>query len=289
MRTARPGSTISLAMAALATGPALLGAPHPLAAQGPPDSVVRSPATVTGEVVDVESGDPIPGALVTLAALADTGVVPPVQADSAGGFLFPPVESGRYLLHIARIGYRTLTDTILLARDGETRVQASMVPDAVDLEAVVVTAVRRTPPFMRDFQRRRARGIGSFITREDIEEQRPFVTSDLFRMLPGVRVVPRGATGGAALQMRGGCRPQLYIDGVAAGPEMSVDLSLQPHDIEAVEVYSTAGAPVQYARSACGVILVWTRVPQPVANGRSFWKRLAIVSGLALGLLLMNR
>lgn len=288
MWTAPHGSMTGLVTASLAAT-ILAAAGHPLAGQEPPDSAVRDTAIVTGEVVDVESGDAVPGARVSLTALTSRRPVPPVEADSSGAFLFPPLEAGPYLLRITRIGYRTLTDTIGLAGDGETRVRASMVPEAVDLEPLVVTAVRRTPPFMRDFDRRRALGFGTFITREDIEEQDPFVTSDLFRMVPGVRVVPRGATGGSGLLMRGRCRPQLYIDGIPAWQEVSVDLALQPHDIEAIEVYSTAGAPVRFTRNACGVILVWTRAPQPVADDGSFWKRLAVVGGLFLGGVLLTR
>ena len=206
-----------------------------------------------------------------------------------GPFHLAPIEAGGYRLRITRLGYRAIDDTIRIVRDGETWVTVSMVPEAVDLEPLVVTAVRRTPPFMRDFERRRKMGIGRFITREEIEEASPFVTSDLFRTMPGVRVVPGGATGGPGLVLRGRCRPQLYIDGIPAWREVSIDLALQPHDIEAIEVYSAGGTPVRYARNACGVILVWTRTPQAVDGDGSFWKRLVVVGGLLLGGLILSR
>ncbi|HSR40644.1 MAG TPA: carboxypeptidase regulatory-like domain-containing protein, partial [Longimicrobiales bacterium] len=238
MRTAIAGRATARALALLGAGVAPL-VPPGLAAQEPPDTVLRSPAEVVGAVVDVESGAPVDGASVTLSPLAGGRDVSPVLADSTGTFAFPALEAGRYRIHIVRIGYRALVDTIALAGNSEIRVRASMVPAALDLEPLVVTAVRRTPAFMREFERRRRRGFGSFITREEIEEQMPFATSDLFRRLPGMRVVPRGATGGPGLVMRGRCRPQLYIDGIPAWNEVSIDLALHPDDIEAIEVYST--------------------------------------------------
>ncbi|HZD04072.1 MAG TPA: hypothetical protein VE173_04115, partial [Longimicrobiales bacterium] len=63
----------------------------------------------------------------------------------------------------------------------------------------------------------------------------------------------------------------------------------KPGDIEAIEVYSTAGVPPRYAGNACGVVLVWTRVARPVHSDSSFWKRLAIVGSLVLGGFLVTR
>lgn len=260
-----------------------------LASQEPPATAAPDTVRVAGEVVDVESARGVAGARVYLVPLAGEADIAPVDSDGVGRFAFFPVESGRYLLRIEHLGYRTLADTIQVATDGETRVRASMAPEAVDLEPMVVTVVRRTPAFMRDFERRRATGQGYFIDRGEIEERRPHVTSDLFRTVPAVRVVGRSAVAGPVLTMRGRCRPQLYIDGIAAGQQVSVDHMLRPGDIEAVEVYSTATAPPRYSRGRCGVILVWTRAPEPTMGDGSFWKRLAVLGGLFLGGFLLTR
>lgn len=286
------GTRAVLALAALAgtvpAGDFLLG-PLRLDAQEPPDSAIRNPAVLVGEVVDVESGVPVAGALITLEPL-DEGPDPrSATADTAGIFQFRPVESGPYRVRIVRIGYRTLSDTVDLARDGETHLRAAMVPDAVDMEPVVVTAVRRRAAFLRDFERRRARGFGHFMDREEIEGRMAHATSDLFRMIPGVRVVRRRAAQGPLLAMRGSCEPQLYIDGISAGQQLSLDHMVRPDDIEAIEVYSSAGAPAQYASRTCGVILVWTRAAEPVPQQGSFWKRLLVVGGIFVGAFVLGR
>lgn len=271
-------------LAALLGAGALLPTSRPLAAAQPPgsgaaDGVVR----LSGVVVDAASGDPVAGARIHLLSLAGAAPVDPVDADGAGGFRLPSVDPGTYLLRIVRIGYRTLTDTLRLVGGGDTRVRASLVPEALDLEPMVVTVSSRRPAFLQAFERRRARGMGSFLTREDIEERRPWVTSDLFRMLPGVRVVRRNDTDGPLLTMRGRCLPQLYIDGIRANQSVSLDFSLSPDDIEAVEVYSSATAPVAFRSNGCGTILVWSRTARAPTGEGSFWKRLAVVGGLFLG------
>ena len=55
----------------------------------------------------------------------------------------------------------------------------------------------------------------------------------------------------------------------------SVDLELRPGLLEAIEVYTPAQVPIEYAGrySECGVVMIWTRsfaergVPQPESDG----------------------
>lgn len=285
-RTAGRSAT-GLFAVALTAGAVQLAPTAPLAAQRPP--LATASVQVAGEVVDVESGNPIHGARVHLEGPAGAEEVGPVETDRDGTFTFPAVTPGRHLLRIVRIGYRTLTDTIVLTGGGDAQVRASMVPEAVDLEPLVVTAVRRVPSFMRGFERRRARGFGTFLTRADIDERRAYATSDLFRTLPGVRVVSRTAMDGPVLTMRGGCRPGLYVDGMHWWGDLSVDHTVQPDDLEAVEIYSAAATPPQYRQDGCGVILMWTRPGQPSTREGSWWKRLAVVGGLLLGGVILAR
>jgi len=71
----------------------------------------------------------------------------------------------------------------------------------------------------------------------------------------------------------------VYIDGAAAYGGVGLDMSLRPDDVEAIEVHSTASAPVEFSRNACGVVLVWTRLPEPTERRGSWWKGLAVAGG----------
>ena len=57
------------------------------------------------------------------------------------------------------------------------------------------------------------------------------------------------------------CPAAFLLDGLAIDAGASVDLELRPELLEAIEVYSPAQVPIEYAGrySECGVVLIWTR------------------------------
>lgn len=243
------------------------------------DSAALTRATLSGSVLDRQGDAPIAGARLLLQRRSPGSPASLIEADSVGAFEFPPVPAGPYTLLIRQVGYRDLVQELELGSDVRTELTASLVPDAVDLDPVIVTVERTAAPLLPEFEARRALGIGTFITREDVERRRPMRVSDLFRTVPGVRVVS-DRLGDAHLMLRGRCTPKVYMDGVATSEDLSIDLSLRPVDIEGIEVYSNATAPVEYGREACGVILVWTRVPQRVDGSAPWWKPLLLLGAL---------
>ncbi|MDP2959609.1 MAG: carboxypeptidase regulatory-like domain-containing protein [Longimicrobiales bacterium] len=239
---------------------------------------------VSGTVVDGRTQEPVMGAAVRLVD-AFGGRAASGESDAAGSFSLPPVPVGTYALSIQRIGYENGSGTLDLHEQADPSLTISLVPHEIDIDPLVVTVARSTS-VLADFERRRSMGSGSFLTRAEIERQRPHQVTDLFRMLPGVRIVPGRA--GNAVVLRGGCRPTMYFDGVAVDAGPSLDFSLGPDDVEAIEVHTTATAPPQYARNACGVILVWTRVPVRTHGHVPLWKGLLVVAGV-LGVKLLIR
>ncbi len=196
-------------------------------------------ATLSGSVLDRQGDAPIAGARLLLRSRSPGSLTSLIEADSAGVFEFPRVPAGPYTLLIQRVGYRDLAQDLELGSDVRTEITASLVPEAVDLDPVIVTVERSAAPLLPEFEARRALGIGTFITREEVERRRPMRVSDLFRTMPGVRVVS-DRVGDAHLMLRGRCVPKVYMDGVATHEDVSIDLSLQPVDIEGIEVYSNA-------------------------------------------------
>jgi hypothetical protein len=121
--------------------------------------------------------------------------------------------------------------------------------------------------WIEDFYRRRTRGIGTYITREDIEDRRASRISDALRNTPGIHFVRvRGGIGVRFVSSpihRRDCVPMIWLDGQRA-PEMEVD-ELPVNEIEGIELYhGPSTTPMQFsqgARTTCGTIVVWSRVP----------------------------
>ncbi len=120
---------------------------------------------------------------------------------------------------------------------------------------------------MADFHDRRQRaGSGRFITRDQIEKEDPLRLTDLFRSVPGVRIVP-SLMGGSRVRLRSStardCVPFVWVDGVPMGAgEFDLDV-LTPETVEGVEIYSgVSGVPQRFmgtrGEGSCGAIVVWT-------------------------------
>jgi hypothetical protein len=120
----------------------------------------------------------------------------------------------------------------------------------------------------REFDERRAAGRGAqFLTEEDIARRHPFETSDLFKLMPSVKVVGFGSEARVAAT-RGRttigknlphqeCALDIFIDGVRGLPE---DINtLPPEALHGAEVYTVATAPAKYRVGACGALFLWTK------------------------------
>lgn len=288
MRRACPPSAIRIPVAVWIASTVWLcltpgaGAARQVPTQASPGVAVPR-VVISGDVVDGRRLVALSGAVIQLVDTATGHIAASTESDEEGHFRLVPVPVGTYGLSIVRLGYQAASGTIWLDASEDPSLVVTMAPDDVDLEPVLVT-VGRPLTRLREFEQRKVIGNGTFITRADIEALRPLLVTDLFRTLPGVRVAP--GLFGNTLTLRDGCRPNLYFDGVAVDEALSLDLSLRPDDIEAIEVHSTASAPAQYSRNACGVILVYTREPVRVRGRSAWWKPLALAGGV-LGLKLL--
>jgi outer membrane receptor for monomeric catechols len=123
---------------------------------------------------------------------------------------------------------------------------------------------------MADFERRRRVGIRKFLDRKEIEQVNSLYLSDVLRRVPGVRLM-LNAKGRWVVRMaravglnNSTCQPQVYLDGISfpVVDEFGID-AIFATDMEAIEVFrGPSEVPPQYggANSACGVILMWTKV-----------------------------
>lgn len=253
-------STLLIALPAL-----LAAAARPAAAQGriAIDADPRGPlSTLQVRVVD-EKGAPMQGVYVTVPG-AERGA----STDAHGRARLERIPRGNRLIEIRRTGY--IFRRIAAGFSGDTvRRDIAMTPAPVEVEGVTATSWGRSMRLVRaGFYQRQQRGLGSFMTRQELDEIRPLRIEDAFRYMRGFMVRPERGGDVVVSTRSPGCSPLVYVDGGSMFGRGSADqaqtLDMVPvRDVEAIEAYQGAGSiPEQYVRpgmAQCGVILVWTR------------------------------
>ena len=236
-----------------------------------------APVIVQGLVLDQAIRAPLEYAAVSLAPGPGEGAGLGTRiTDEEGYFVFDSVPPGTYTLVVTLLGYRERRDTLRVEPGDNLDVLVALSVDPVPLEPIVVEVRRRfVPIFMEGFEERRRIRSGTFFTREDIAMRGLFRFSDLLRMVPGARVTSSSRYG-PVVTLRGGCRPQLWVDGIRTVTSLGMDDILPPMDVEAVEVYHGVQTPAEFGSDACGTIVVWTRRGEPGPATGSFWKRLGV-------------
>lgn len=264
-----------------------------LSAQLPTGSVeTRSDLLVQGVVREVGTGVSVRLARLRLIPIAEgavdtTAVAPPggrlepmeVLSDSSGAFRWPRVQPGRYQLEVTALGYQALEREVQIQGAPPVEVRIELTPEALSLEPVVVVLLRSARLHATGFYQRRDQGAGRFMDREEIERRSGSRVTDLLRGMAGVQIQPTRAGQVPQVVLRGGCRPDIVIDGMNLGPNLSPDDILTPGDLEGIEVHSGISAPAGLSRGGCGMLVFWTADPVSRGGGRPLsWGR--IVAGI---------
>jgi carboxypeptidase family protein/TonB-dependent receptor-like protein len=201
---------------------------------------------------------------------ADVGIVALhklSKTNTEGRFRIDAVPTGVVIVSVRKLGFEPRSVTHAHTADADT-LRVALVEKVVTLPGVSVSERDMRRMFwIEDFHRRRMRGIGTYLTREDIAKRRATRVSDALRETPGIRFVRvRGGTGVrfmSAPSNRRDCMPMIWVDGQRA-PEMEVD-DLPVNEIEGIELYhGPSTTPMQFSQGAlttCGTIVVWSRVP----------------------------
>ena len=248
--------------AALALAAALAAAPA--AAQ-------RGVLSVT--VVDSATKAPVAGAQVSVDGRARGAT------DAAGALRVEGLAAGERAVEVARIGYGTRRVTVAVGdAPVEARVELAAAPVTIGGVQGQARPTARQRALEEFYERKERRHTGYFVTREDIERRKPRRVSDLFRGIPNLRVSENNGTAtmesGRGMQgPSAGCPLLYYVDGVL-NPLLeirdmdslmdNINAEFRPEDLEGIEVYLGGNAPPRYggSRGRCGVVLVWTRVPE---------------------------
>jgi len=191
------------------------------------------------------------------------------HTNDSGQFVFNKLRAGVLDISARRLGYSPKTAPLPITELGvdTMTIVLSAIPAVLE-EIEVNSSQYRKREFIEDFYRRRARGVGTYITRDQIEARNSFVTSDMFRTVPGIRFIRvpsgRGIRFNNTSIQRRDCPPMIWIDGQRA-PGMELD-DLPLTDIEGIEIYNgPSTTPLQFSQSlsqqTCGTIVIWSRPP----------------------------
>ena len=217
----------------------------------------RGTGTLRGTVLAASNGRAIEGARVSVAD-GDESI-----SNVMGEWTLSAVPQGTRILEVRAVGYYP------------TRLSVNVFPGAPPLRLMLPTlktvldTIRVHASFATErqieFNDRRRKGAGRYLTPSDIARRAPSFTSDIFRTIAGVRVENDRS---GALLLRGAfdawCRAAIYLNGHYT-PNLAVedidDWQSNPKNIVGIEVYSEGTAPPQFqpGLSGCGSVVIWTK------------------------------
>ena len=245
---------------AIASSSYLFGVSFWLLALTPSASLAQGVATrlasITGEVTDASSGQPIALAQVTL-----RGTAFKASTDLSGRFTLRSVPAGTHILDIRHLGYAPVARENVVAREGElTRLMVALTPAAFRLAQVTVA------PGSFSFMEV-APVSGQMMSRSDIETA-PF-GEDLFRALTRLPGLSSGDYG-AQFSIRGGRQDEtlILLDGLEIYEPFHLkdfaEGALSIIDVDAIDGVEllTGGFPAQYGDKRSGVMNVSSRTPR---------------------------
>ncbi|HEX6576119.1 MAG TPA: carboxypeptidase-like regulatory domain-containing protein [Gemmatimonadaceae bacterium] len=241
--------------------------------------------TLTGRITQRATGEPVPRARVVLMDLNDRAKSV-TSSDSGGTYRIQAPLGGSYKLIVHANGFASVnTPPIELAVGVTTTLDinvpitdsaTTIAPVTVTAEKPLVSAPPGNPHKYDEFLRRRQLGIGTFLTREQIEATPHSQTPEIFSHIAGLKVRQHGTewyiqsqrcparlgTGREQETMddpNPWLYPMLFVDGHRMR-DLKFITTISPSQIEAIEVYQGAAQlPADAKGNACAAIYVWLK------------------------------
>jgi len=192
---------------------------------------------------------------------------PTTRSSESGEWTLVNAPVGTRILEVHALGFypdRRRVDVIT----GSPLVHVALSTLRAVLDTVRISATRRgNDRNLLEFQARRRSGNGQYLTSTEIARRNPFLTSELFRSMSGVRMEMDPDTRERYLLVRGNagdwCAASIYLDGrhlygVSAD---DMDVWVHPREVAGIEIYVGLGTPIQFqpGMTACGSVLIWTK------------------------------
>ncbi len=227
---------------------------------GAPVQQPRGAARVFGKVVN-RNGAPVAGARVGL-----MGTSAATLTRTNGDFVLDSLPAGTQALVVRQIGYRPTELAVDLSSRTPARVTIRLGAMVVELSPVEVVS-RRDEGLQKVgyLDRKKTSAGGYFLGPEQLERRNSLKFSDILRTTPGIRVSEQN--GQAMISSTRGTQGNgcvtMFVDGAQWQQIEPGDLDsfVQPNEVAAVEVYSGASVPAQFATvgQGCAAVVVWTK------------------------------
>lgn len=214
---------------------------------------------VSGTVVTASDGRPIASAQVSV------GGGSTVHVNERGEWTLLDAPLGTRTFEVRAVGYYPVHRWVdVIPNTAPVRVALSTMKAVMD--TVRITAARLADRHHSGFADRQRSGVGRFLTADDIARRAAMVTTDLFRVMPGVRL-DRSVHDSTSLLVRGGvddwCTPAVFLDGfyIQGATADDIDTWVTPAQIAGMEIYTGISAPMQFQPrfNGCGSIVIWTK------------------------------
>ncbi len=218
------------------------------------NAIAQSPGSISGQVVDAKTSDPLPGVNILV---QNTFVGTTTGPD--GHFIFSKLKPGKYTLSVNMMGYRAaIIREIPVISGGEHNLIIPLKPDVLSSPQIVVTSSRKTQNILE------SPVSISVIGPRRIQQHAAVDLVEVLPYEPGISVVNgqlniRGASG---YTLGAGSRSLVLLDGVpllgsAAG---NVTWQIVPtSEIERVEIVKAGGSALYGSSAMGGVLNIITR------------------------------
>jgi hypothetical protein len=249
---------------------------------------VLAQARITGTVRD-STGAAVAGAEVFVQGTSRTS-----STDRDGAFRISGLAVGTSVIGVRKLGFAP-TSTVMRLVDGDNQLpDIVLIASPVQLDTVATREQQlwREYPLLREFEENRRVGLGQFVTRAQLEQQKGGFLSPVVSQMRGLVVVRSMSVGSklwlgnlyvptfgtcTELEDRNGanitpplancnyCFPDVYLDRhkLSRAKEAVNVGQFHPDMLQAVEIYlGPAETPIRYASGAtsCGVIVFHSRV-----------------------------
>ena len=218
-----------------------------------------------GEVRDARTDDPVVAAVLSVPGREEVA-----ETNRRGRFVLSGVPAGMRELTVRHLGYAPLSHVVEVSPGLTTEVDIGLVPDPVEMEPIVATALRLRRLEIKGFYERKywgeLVGTGTFYTAEDIDRRRPVEISHMVADESGIRLKCNMRRTDCRLvntrlssPVTGDCPLAFYVDGMP-GRGMRLDDFVRPVEIAGLEIYKgLASGPAEFPSSRCGLVVVWTK------------------------------
>lgn len=214
---------------------------------------------LSGTVVTVAGEKPVANAQVSIID------GPQTRTNERGEFTLVDAPAGTRMLEVRALGYyptRIHVDVVA----GAPPVLVALPTLRAVLDTVKIVASRLSSPDAGGFDRRKRMGVGHFLTPDDVARFSPIVTSDLFRLVPGMSI-QLDSTGEKLIKLKGSfeawCDPSIFINdhNMSFLTLDQLDTWVHPGEVKGIEIYreNTVPAQFQVGLNGCGSIAIWTK------------------------------